>query len=49
MTRYLRRIKNTWILIVGDEEADQLRLDANTVAILQGRCPSQSSEDRAYI
>lgn len=49
MTRYLRRIKNTWTLIVGDEEADQLRLDANTVAILQGRCPSLSSEDRAHI
>ncbi len=49
MTRYLRRIKNTWTQIVGDEEADQLRLDANTVAILQGRCPSQSLEDRAHV
>jgi len=49
MTRYLRRIKNTWTQIVGDEEADQLRLDANTVAILQGRCPSRSSEDRVHV
>ena len=49
MTRYLRRIKSTWTGIVGDEEADQLQLDANTVAILQGRCPSQSSEDRAHV
>jgi len=49
MTRYLRRIKNTWTQIVGDEEADQLRLDANTIAILQGRCPSQSSADRAHV
>lgn len=48
MTRYLRRIKNTWTQIVGDEEADQLRLDANTVKTLQGRCPSQSSENRAH-
>jgi hypothetical protein len=47
-TRYLRRIKNTWTQIVGHEEADQLRFDANTVGTLQGRCPSQSSEDRAH-
>jgi len=49
MTRYLRQIKKTWTHIVGDSEADQLGLDANTVAILQGRCPSLSLEDRAHI
>ncbi len=49
MTRYLCRIRNTWTRIVGDEEADQLQLDANTVATLQGRSPLQSSEDRAHV
>ncbi len=49
MTRYLRQIKKTWTHIVGDSEADQLGLDANTVAILQGRCPFLSLEDRAHI
>ena len=49
MTRYLRRIKDTWTQIMGDKEADQLRLDASTVVILQGRRPSQSSEDLAHV
>ena len=49
MTRYLRRVRKTWTRILGDEEADQLQLDANTVAILQGRCPLLSLEDRAHV
>lgn len=49
MTRYLRRINKTWTQVIGDKEADQLRLDANTVAILQGRCPMLSLEDRAHV
>lgn len=49
MTRYLRRINKTWTQVVGDKEADQLRLDANTVAILQGRCPMLSLKDRAHV
>ncbi|KAL9631872.1 MAG: hypothetical protein Q9164_005658 [Protoblastenia rupestris] len=49
MTRYLRLIRKTWTRILGEEEADQLQFDANTVAILQGRCPSQSLEDRAQL
>ena len=49
MTRYLRRIRKTWTRILGDEEADQLQLDANTVAILQNRCPLLSLKDRAHV
>lgn len=49
MTRYLRRIKSTWTGIIKNEKTDQLRLDVNTVAILQGRCPSRSSKDRAHV
>lgn len=49
MTHYLCQVRKTWTQILGDEEADQLQLDANTVAILQGWCPLLSLEDRAHV
>ena len=49
LTRALRRIKEAWVQIVGEREDDQLRLDASTVRILQGRCPYRSSEDDAQV
>ncbi|KAL2056560.1 hypothetical protein ABVK25_002954 [Lepraria finkii] len=49
VTRCLRLVKRTWTHIVGDRENDQLQLDANTVAILQGRCPFRSTEDHAFV
>ncbi len=49
MARYLCRIKQTWSYIVGDREAHRNKLDANTVHLLQGRCPFRSLNDRAYI
>ena len=45
----MRRIGKTWTHIVGDNRDDQRQLDANTVAILQGRCPFLSIEDRTFI
>ena len=49
MARYLHRIKQTWTHIVGDREDHQNKLDANTVRMLQGRCPFRSLSDRTYI
>jgi hypothetical protein len=49
LTRCLRRVNNAWTRIVGNKKDDQLRLDANTVAILRGRCPFGSTEDRAFV
>ena len=46
---YSCRIKDTWTYIIGENEQEQLLLDANTVDILQGRCPCRSSEDRAKL
>lgn len=49
MTRYLRRLREIWTRILGDEETEQLHLDANTVAILQGWCTLLSLEDHAHV
>jgi len=49
MARYLSRVKQTWGFITGEREYHQNRLDANTVYILQGRCPFRSLDDRAYV
>src|SRR5947207_25155 len=49
MTRYLRRVKETWSLIIGENENYRLLIDPNTVHLLQGRCPGLSSEDRAFV
>ena len=45
----MRRIRKTWTHIVGDNRDNQRQLDANTVAILQGRCPFLSTEDRTFV
>ena len=42
-------IRETWTDILGDKEEDQIQLDANTVAILQGRCPFLSTDDRTFV
>ncbi|KAL9132046.1 MAG: hypothetical protein Q9217_000174 [Psora testacea] len=49
MARYLSRVKHTWSCIIGEREDYQNKLDANTVHILQGRCPFRSLDDRAYV
>ncbi len=49
LTRCLRRVNNAWTRIVENKKDDQLRLDANTIAILRGRCPFGSTEDRAFV
>ena len=49
MTRYLRRVKQTWSYIIGGSEGCHLQTDAYTVHLLQGRCPSKSLEDRTYV
>lgn len=49
MARYLSRVKQTWGFIIGEREYHQNRLDANTVHILQGRCPFWSLDDRTYV
>ena len=49
MARYLSRVKETWGFIAGERKYHQNRLDANTVHILQGRCPFRSLNDRAYV
>jgi len=49
MARYLSRVKQTWRFITGEGEYHQNRLDANTVHILQGRCPFRSLDDRTYV
>ena len=49
MTRYLRRVKATLTRFIGENENDWLLIDANTVFLIQGRCPGLSSEDRAHI
>lgn len=49
MTRYLRRVDQAWGYIIGGSEGDKLQLDAYTVHLLQGRCPSKSLEDHTYV
>jgi Protein of unknown function (DUF3723) len=49
MTRYLRRVEETWTFIIGENEHNKLLIDPNTVDLLQGRCPGLSSEDRAFL
>lgn len=49
MARYLNRVRQAWSLVIGEDDFCQNRLDANTVQILQGRCPFWSLNDRAYI
>ena len=49
MARYLYRIKQIWSYVIGECEEYKYMLDANTVRILQGRCPFRSLKDRAYI
>jgi hypothetical protein len=49
MTNALRQICLTWTTILGESQFHQNVLDANTVHILQGRCPFRSLGDRAYL
>jgi hypothetical protein len=49
MARYLRRIEETWSLIVGGNEKYRLLIDPNTVYLFQDCCPGLSSEDRAFV
>lgn len=49
MTNALRQICLTWTFILGESQAHQNVLDANTVHILQGRCPFFSFSDRSYL
>lgn len=49
MTRYLRRVKEMWTSIIGENDGKRLLIDPNTVYLLQGRCPGLSSEDRAFV
>jgi len=49
MTAALRQICLTWTVILGESQAHQNVLDANTVHILQGRCPFRSFNDRSYL
>ena len=49
MTRYLRRVKEQWTLIIGGSEEQMLLADPNTIHLLQGLCPGLSSADRASV
>src|SRR5438045_1040351 len=49
MARYLRRVEKVWSFIIGESEEEMIRIDPNTVFLLQGRCPALSFEDRAFI
>ncbi len=49
MTRYLTRIKTTWDYILGEEEELRSSLDAETITLLEGRCPKISAEDERLL
>ncbi|KAH8800830.1 hypothetical protein F5884DRAFT_862755 [Xylogone sp. PMI_703] len=48
MTRCLRRVKETLVYIIGENEQDWLLIDPNTVHLIEGRCPGLSLEDRRF-
>lgn len=49
MTNALRQIRSTWAFILGESQTHQRLIDANTIHILQGRCPFRCLRDRTYL